>query len=243
MKTTIESRTPHCGGNPASFPMRSVLACAALLATTALGSADVTLKGRVGSRIINDDVVIARGTTCVLEGTTIKGDVRVLSGAKLYANGAWVDGSVFAYRSELVAIQKSSRVTWNVRGNRTRILVRGKSHVGGHMRLTRASVPDDVDALLVRSSTVIGNVVAKENKGKLRILNSQIEGKLRFVENGLGKYVIRYNEVWKNLHFLSNNGKGFITDNTVGGDLESKMNTPIPAVKRNTVQGEVIIME
>lgn len=225
-----------------SVPLRSFVACAVLLATSAITPADVVLKGQVGSRVINDDVIIARGTTCMLNGTTIKGNVRVRSGAKLYANGAWVDGTVFAYNSLLLDFRNASRVTWGIRANGARsILLRGRTRVGGNVSLSNGSAPVGVDVLQVQSCFITGNIWAGSCTGSLRVINNAIEGKLGFSENSAGPYAIRNNEVWNNIEIVRNNGKGSILDNTVGGDLVSKDNTPNPVIRGNVVRGDKFI--
>lgn len=241
MNTTIESRAILQGGISPSFPMRSFLACAVLLATAAFTTAEVRLKGNVGPKVIDDDVVVTRGNTCVLNGTTITGDVRVLSGAKLVMNGAWVDGTIYAYRALSVDLRNSSRVTWNVRANRTRaILLRDGTNIGGHLRLTRGTASDGDLGLLVRNSSITGDIVAKNNKGIMLVKYNTIEGNLRFIENEIGKFVILNNEIWKDLQFFRNIGNGSIVDNTVGGRLQSRGNSPEPTIKRNDVRGNTV---
>lgn len=233
-----ESHAKDRGNNTRSFPMRSFLVCAVLIATTASSAADVRLKGNVGSRIIYEDVIIARGTTCVLNDTTIYGNIRVLSRAKLFANGVQVIGNVEAYRALVVDMRDSSRVTGDVQGKRTRTLrVRDGSWVGGDVQLTEGSATQGVDALFVRNAVVIGDVQAEKSNGRLRVRDTIIGGNLQFVENRLGRFVLRDNEVVDDLQFFKNMGNGSIIGNRVGRNLQSKENTPLPTVEENDVGG------
>jgi len=202
----------------------------------------VILQGTVGPRIINDNVVVARGTTLVLNGTTIKSDVRIRSGASLFANGAWVDGSVLGYRCVKVDLRGSTRVTWNVRATGSRsILLRSGTRVGGHVQIRTGSAPDGVDSLLVRNSAIEGDVRSFKSAGRLRVMDNEIKGKLKFVENSRGRYAIHNNEVFKSLLFLRNLGSASILDNKVGGDLICTGNEQLPRVRRNEVRGDQII--
>ena len=240
MQSSNESLNTIRRGDFPSIPMRSLLTAAVMLGTAALANADVILKGRVGPRTIDDNVVIARNTTCVLNGTIIKGNVRVLAGARLYANGARVIGNVQAGHSFLVDLRDSTRVTGDVQGKGTRsILVRNGTWVGGNVQLTEGSASSRVDALLVRNATVIGDVQAEKSRGRLRALGSRIGGNLQFVENRHGPYAIRNNQVREDLQFFKNYGTGAITENQVGGNLQSKENSPRPVVRTNTVGGNL----
>jgi hypothetical protein len=239
VKTTNES-IQSCRAHYLTTPLRSTLAGVLLLGTAALASADVRLKGTVGSRTINDNVIIARNTTCVLNGTTIRGNIIVRAGAKLYANGARVTGNVQADNSFLVDLRQSTRVGGDVQGKATRsILVRGGTWVGGNVQLTEGSAGGGVDALLVRDATVVGDVQAEKSGGRLRAIDNRIFGNLQFVENRRGNFVIRDNAVREDLQFFKNLGFGKITGNLVGGNLQSKGNSPRPEVRRNTVEGDL----
>lgn len=221
-------------------PVSRFLAATLLLGSASLALADVTLRGTVGPRTIDDDVVIARGTNCVLNGTIIKGNVRVLSGARLSAFGAKIDGNVQAFDANLVDLTQSTRVGGDVQGEGTRsIVVRGNTRVGGNVQLTEGSAPLDVDALLVQNSTVIGDVQAEKSSGRLRSLSNTINGSLQFVENRRGPYIIRTNSVKGDLQFFKNQGTGKIIGNRVGGNLQSKENSPRPVVRRNVVEGSL----
>jgi hypothetical protein len=102
MKPSLPSHPPIRSTNFQASPARSILTCAVLLGTAALASADTKLRGNVGPRTIDDDVVIARGSSCTLNGTIIKGNIRVQSGAKLVTHAARITGNLQAYKAYLV---------------------------------------------------------------------------------------------------------------------------------------------
>ena len=239
MKSYPESR-PFSRYLLASKPLGAVLAASLLLGSASLALADVTLRGTVGPRTIDDDVVIARGTTCVLNGTIIKGNVRVQSGAKLTALGARIIGNVQAFDSNLVSLKQGTRVNGDVQGEGTRsILVLGNTRVGGNVQLTEGSAPTNVDALLVQNAVVSGDVQAEKSSGRLRSLGNAVDGNIQFVENRRGPYAIKNNNVRGDLQFFKNQGSGKIIGNRVGGNLQSKENSPRPVVRRNVVEGSL----
>ena len=207
---------------------------------TSAAPADTVLKGNIGARTIDDDVTISADTSCVFNGTIIKGNVRVLRGARLYSNGAQIDGNVQADGAFLVDLRKNTRVDGDVQGKGTRtIRVGGRTAVEGNVQLTEGSAGRRADALLVKNASVDGDVQAEKSSGRIRILGNRVGGNIQVVENSTGVYQIRRNRTEGDLQFFKNRGKGKIIANTVGGNLQSKENSPRPVVKRNTVEGDL----
>lgn len=207
--------------------------------------ADVPLSGRVGPITIDDTVEIPRNARATLNGTVIKGNVLVRSGATLISNGAQIEGNVQAFGAHLVDLRPGTKVDGDVQGQGTRsIIVRGENKntfVGGNIQLTEASAASTEDALSVESSRVDGDLQAEKSSGRLRALGNQIGGNLQFVENTTGTYEIKDNNIDGDLQFFKNQGSGEITYNVVGGNLQSKENDPPPLVANNTVKGDTEI--
>ncbi len=221
---------------------RFSIGCVVWLAAATLASAEVTLKGIVGAEIINDDVVIARNTLCVLDRTEIRGSVRVLAGARLVTFQADIQGNVRARNAARVDLRLFTTVGGNVRGEGARsIIVRSGTRVGGNVRLEDSSAPVGMDALLVVNTTVVGNVVAVGNSGLVRAAINSIGGNVAFADNGRGSYVIRGNLIGGDIRFLRNRGSGVIAVNRVKGDLHSEGNSPDPAIANNLVDGDIEI--
>ena len=201
---------------------------------TSAAPADTVLKGNIGARTIDDDVTISANTSCVFNGTIIKGNVRVLRGARLYSNGARIDGNVQADGAFLVDLRKNTRVDGDVQGKGTRtIRVGGRTAVEGNVQLTEGSAGRRADALLVKNASVDGDVQAEKSSGRIRILGNRVGGNIQVVDQ------IRRNRTEGDLQFFKNRGKGKIIANTVGGNLQSKENSPRPVVKRNMVEGDL----
>lgn len=223
-----------------SAPLGALFAVTLLVGSTSLASADVVLKGTVGPRTIDGNVVIARGTSCVLNGTIIKGNVRILNGAKLRTFGAQIEGNIQAAGAKLVDLSQVTTIGGDVQGKGTRsILVRGNTRVEGNVQLTEGSAPRNVDALLVQNAIVGGDVQAEKSSGRLQALAVSIDGNLQFVENRKGPYSIKENTVKGDLQFFKNQGSGMIIGNRVGGNLQSKENRPRPIVRKNVVEGSL----
>ena len=232
---------PSVRGNPPfSNPLRCAFVSAILLATTAIAPADVALRGTVGPRTIDDNVVIPRNTTVVLNRTVIKGNIRVLAGARLHAFGITVNGNVQATGATLVDLKAASVIDGDVQGERTRmILVRNRTRVGGNVQLTEGRGVGNSDVLLVQGAVIGGDLQAEKSTGRLRAILNSIGGNLQFVENARGPYVIAGNQVEGDLQFFKNSGNGSITSNTVRGNLQSKENNPRPLVRDNLVEGDL----
>jgi hypothetical protein len=216
-----------------------LLTCALAL-TCSAAMADVRLTGTVGARTIDDNVIIPQNSACTLNGTIIKGNVWVASGARLVANGARIIGNVQSYGGRLIHLREQTYVNGDVQGERTySVIVNSGTGVGGNVQIKEATAPTDVDALLVYTSSVDGDVQAEKSYGRLRVIQSTVRGNLQFVENRSGPYVIRDNRIGEDLQFFKNRGTGTITGNRVGGNLQSKENSPRPTVRYNIVDGDL----
>lgn len=228
-----------------SVPAHALLACAVWFGSTLLSHADVTLRGAIGARVIEDNVVIPAYATCTLDGTVIKGNVRVLAGARLYSNRARVTGDVQAFDSFIVDLRQNTTVDGNVQGEGgTRsILVRGGTRVTGSVQLKEGFAPTAVDALLVQNAIVGGSVQAEKTNGRLRTMSSRVDGNIQFVENRRGPYAILNNQVRGDIQFFKNQGAGAvmasIIGNRVGGNLQSKENSRTVVVRSNIVDGDI----
>jgi hypothetical protein len=162
----------------------------------------------------------------------------VRRGAKLQVLGGRITGNVQASYSKLVDLTQATSVGGDVQGKRTvSMVVRGNTRVGGNVQLVEGSAANNVDALLVQNSIVTGNVQAEKSSGRFQVLGNTINGSLQFVENRRGSYSLLDNTVKADLQFFKNKGSGKIIGNQVGGNLQSKENTPRPVVRTNVVEG------
>jgi len=75
--------------------------------------------GLVGNIAIDDTVEIPGNTSATLNGTIIKGNVLVRSGAALISNGAQIDGNVQAFDAYLAELRQQAVVGGDVQGEGT----------------------------------------------------------------------------------------------------------------------------
>lgn len=223
----------------ASFPFARLLCLVIAAGSVDLASAEVTLRGNVGKRVIDDDVVIAQNTKAVLNGTVIKGNVRVLAGAKLVAKRARIDGDVQSFKALKVELRRGTRVDGDFQGEGTRTMIlKENSKVEGNVQTKESSAAERVTALQVLNATVDGDVQAEKGSGRYAIIGSTVDGNIQVVENQTGLYQIRRNRVAGDLQYFKNRGAGTITGNWVDGNLQSKENSPAPKVSGNRVEGD-----
>jgi cytoskeletal protein CcmA (bactofilin family) len=193
--------------------------------TSSVVSADVRLTGNVGPITIDDNVIIPQNSTVTLNGTTIRGNVFVRSGARLFTYAAIIEGNVQATGSFVVDLRNQSKVGGDVQGYRTRtVRVREGTAVDGNVQIKEARASIDVDALQVNFASVDGDVQAEKSSGRFRVRDSYIGGNLQFIENTTGPYVANNNDIAGDLQHFKNRGKATATNNDVGGNLQVEEN-------------------
>jgi len=240
--TSLKTKKTQWKGDKMKQLALWILPALCLLLPSAVVSADVRLTGTVGPISIDDNVIIPRNATVILNRTTIKGNVFVRSGAKLLAYGANIDGNVQAIGSFLVDLRQQTTVGGDVQGERTRtVRVREGSTIEGNVQVKEAEAPVDADALVVNFADVSGDVQAEKSAGRLRVRDSRIGGNLQFVENTSGLYAVKNNDIGGDLQHFKNRGKATIVRNDVGGNLQSKENRPQPTIENNDVEGDLEI--
>ena len=153
--------------------VRSLLA---ILPATAFAE-ERTCRGTIGARTM-DNVRVPDGATCTLDGTTVKGTIKVETNAVLKANGVRVVGNVQGEDSRNIIVAASSRVGGSiqvVQSGRTTIV---DSRVDGDVLV------DENDLLQnIRRNTVGGSVQAFQNTGGVQIYRNRINGNLQCKEN------------------------------------------------------------
>ncbi|MCT2584281.1 hypothetical protein [Actinophytocola gossypii] len=242
----------------------AVLAGAAAVASIAMalpaqahGSHAVTCDGTLGERVVRGGVVVADGTACVLDGTSVRGTVTVGAGASLELVDAKVYGGV--------TMSGSGRV--NVTGS----FVAGDvdSTGTGVVRLTDTLVVGDVDVreqtsfaangltaggdvrgttvnrFDVRDSAVLGSVSATESFSGGNLCGNVVFGDATFAGSGGAVLVggaesCAGNQVGDDVVVRDNVAFTSIGGNTVRDDLSCTGNEPAPQVGTNTVKGDRI---
>jgi hypothetical protein len=138
---------------------------------------ETACQGTIGATTV-DNLRVPDGATCELNGTFVKGTVKVEGGATLKAFGIRVIGNVQAENARKVVVRDRSRVGGSVQivqGGAARIL---------KTRITGDILFDDQDtALAAKRNRIGGNLQAFQNTGGVKINNNRIDGNLQCKEN------------------------------------------------------------
>ncbi|HEY9826550.1 MAG TPA: hypothetical protein V6D19_13990 [Stenomitos sp.] len=138
---------------------------------------EITCTGTLGA-ITVDNVKVPQGRSCTLNGTTVKGNVVVNTGAILKAVGAKVNGSIQAEGAAFVDVNSNSVVGGNVQivqGRRARVV---STRINADLLYDSNS-----GALVANNNTIGGNLQAFQNTGGVTIRRNRINGNLQCKEN------------------------------------------------------------
>ncbi len=151
------------------------VACAALPATAA--AEERTCRGTIGPQTV-DNLRVPDGATCTLEGTRVKGTVKVERAASLTARDIKVVGNVQAENAAKAVVKAGSAIGGSfqaVQGSRAELR---SSRIEGDVLLDDNSRP-----LAVTRNVVNGDVQAFQNTGGVEIANNRIDANLQCKEN------------------------------------------------------------
>ncbi len=139
--------------------MLAVLMLASVLVTTPVALAEETsCRGMIGARTV-DNLRVTSGESCTLEGTTVKGTIKVERGATLQARGVKVIGNIQAENHRYVSVTGSSRVNGSLQVKQ-----------GGGANVDRSIFGSDVQfftnsgAISITGNRIDGNLQCKENR-------------------------------------------------------------------------------
>jgi hypothetical protein len=153
------------------------LGWAILLPAGPAGAEETVCQGTIVGTTV-DNLRVPDGATCRLEGTFVKGTVKVETDATLKAIGIRVIGNIQAENSRKVVVRGRSKVGGSVQivqGSAARIR---RTRIGGDVLF------DEQDAALTaRRNRIGGNLQAFKNTGGLVISNNRIDGNLQCKEN------------------------------------------------------------
>ena len=150
-------------------------------------------RGTIGARTL-DNVRVPEGATCVLQGTYVKGTVKVERSATL--------------RAERV------RVIGNVQGeNARRVTVVQDSRVGGSVQVVQGGGAN------VSDSRITGDILYDTNRAAVSALRNRVGGNVQAFQN-TGGVEIRRNVIDGNLQCKANRPPPTGGANTVGGNKE-----------------------
>jgi hypothetical protein len=134
-------------------------------------------RGTIGAATV-DNLRVPQRATCTLNGTHVKGTVKVEQGATLKAFGIRVIGNVQAENARTVIVREGSRIGGSVQivqGGAARILA---NRINGDVLF------DDQDRALKANRNVVGgNLQVFQNTGGVEIRSNGIDGNLQCKAN------------------------------------------------------------
>jgi hypothetical protein len=144
---------------------------------TAAQAEERVCRGTIGV-ITLDNVRVPQGASCTLNGTHVKGTVKVERAATLRANQVRVIGNVQGENARRVNVVNGSRV-----GGSVQVVQGGAATVADSM--VTQDILYDTNASLVQAlrNRVGGNIQAFQNTGGVRIANNVVNGNLQCKEN------------------------------------------------------------
>jgi hypothetical protein len=209
----------------------AALSLAALFAGAPPAAADDTRCGAPGDGqvlgpVVVDNVIVPRGTVCVLERTQVRGNVLAKPSSELEMFGADVRGNV-----EVTEDARASDLASTIGGNYKcdhcdSMFVEGLT-VGGSMQIVGANISPAGEGLKVAESLIGGNV---------EIVASSVGGGA-----GGGSFVIFENAIGGSLKFEKNAG-GAVFNNTIAGELQIFENMRVDLLG-NAVDGNLQVFK
>ncbi|MGH2683635.1 MAG: hypothetical protein ACRDIX_10420 [Actinomycetota bacterium] len=148
-----------------------------LLPAGPAGAEERVCRGTIGARTV-DNLRVPQRATCTLNGTIVKGTIKVGRAATLKAYGVRVVGNVQAENARNVVVRGRSRIGGSIQ------IVQG-----GAARIVRNRINGDIlfddqrRALTARRNRIGGNLQAFQNTGGVTITNNRIDGNLQCKEN------------------------------------------------------------
>jgi hypothetical protein len=178
-----------------TFILSTVLVMTTVLSTAPPAQAEeTTCRGTMGARTV-DNLRVPQGKSCTLNGTRIKGTLKVERGATLNASNIRVTGNVQAENHKYVSLVESI--------------------VGGSVQF------DQGGAFRVTTTRVVGSIQVKANSGQSLLRSNRVNQDIQVFNhrNGIG---IRANRIDGNLQCKANSPAPTGGGNIVQGNKEDQ---------------------
>jgi len=134
-------------------------------------------RGSIGARTV-DNLRVPQGATCTLNGTYVKGTIKVQRAATLKAYDIRVVGNIQAENARNVVVRAGSRIGGSVQivqGGAARIV---RNRINGDILFD-----DQARAVTANRNRIGGSLQAFQNTGGVTIRNNRIDGNLQCKEN------------------------------------------------------------
>ena len=158
--------------------MLAVLMLASVLVTTPVALAEETsCRGTIGARTV-DNLRVPSGTSCTLEGTSVKGTITVEGGATLRARGVKVIGNIQAENHKYVAVTGGSTVGGSIQIDQ-----------GGAFKIVNVQTKGSIQVVsnqgssLLEQNRVNADIQVFSHRDGIRIVSNRVDGNLQCKEN------------------------------------------------------------
>lgn len=194
------------------------------------GTSSTTVASRcngVLAAVTVDDVNVLAGASCTLNGTRVRGSVKVAFDGVIIANGARIDGNIQAEDARSVTTAGGTTVNGDVQVKRRAVARIENTTIGGNLQI------EEVGASLVSTdSRITGDVqVTKAERAELARLT--VNGDVQFAENA-GALRSEAAVVGGNMQIEKNRGGVTLLANRIRQVLECKENAPAPTGSGNS---------
>ena len=173
---------------PASMPVSSPT-------SSVVEGGDITCRGLLGAVIV-DNLTVPQGATCALDGTKVKGTVKVETGASLTARQITVFGNIQAEGTNYIEVLAGSSV-------------------GGSIQIKQGG------AARVEDTAVNGDIQFESNNGAFSAMRNQVGGSIQVFKN-TGGITVAGNVINGNLQCKENDPAPAGGNNSVQGNKEDQ---------------------
>ena len=148
-----------------------------LVATPVALAEEIACRGTIGGRTV-DNLRVPSGESCTLEGTTVKGTIKVEGGATLQARGVKVIGNIQAENHEYVAVTGGSTVGGSIQIDQ-----------GGAFKVVNVQTKGSIQVVsnqgpsLLKKNRVNADIQVFSHRDGIRIVSNRVDGNLQCKEN------------------------------------------------------------
>jgi hypothetical protein len=177
-----------------------------------------------------EQVTVPSGASCTLNGTRVRGDVKVGAGATLIADGARIDGNIQAEDALSVSTRNATFVDGDVQVKRRAAVRIENTTIDGNLQL------EEFGASLVATDSRVNGDLQVKKANAADVSGTYVRGNIQLEENR-GALVATGNDVRSNFQVFKNLGGVRLTSNQIAQALQCKENSPAPTGGSN-VAGE-----
>lgn len=186
--------------------------------------------GTIGA-ISVQEVNVPNGAICMLNGTRVRGDVKVRSGASLLTSAARVDGNIQAEDALTVSTRNATFVIGDVQVKGRATARIENTTINGNLQI------EELGSSLVSIGNRIGGDLQVRKARTSNISFTHVDGNIQLEENIATQGVSDVN-VKGNLQVFKNRARVRLDRNRVAQSLQCKENSPAPTGGSNIAGGK-----